>query len=207
MNTEAREKQLILSVLRIIASMPADAACSQRTIAGKLDIALGLVNSSMRQCIHNGLVIATKNHHKSYSYQLTAAGIDTLRKLSESDVNSALSFYRTARRAYVELFASFGASKSICFLGVSDLLPIAAGVAAANGHTELYFFEPRSGQEMSLTKDLNINQTQEIAQDCALIASAIDLQEFMLALEAAGRKIGDVNIPNLSEIIGLLELV
>ena len=210
MNTSERENQLTLCILRVIASMPQGSACSQRVIAAKLDVSLGLVNHSMRQCISSGFILSEKCTHNSYTYTLTDEGASMLRELSASSVSHSLSFYRNSRRAYADLLKDLDARKPICFLGVSDLLPIAADVASAKGFSDVCFFASGADYDHEITRDLHLQSCTSLdskANIASFVATTVHIKKFIPAINSVGLTIDSINIPNLSEITGLLELV
>ena len=174
-----------------------------------LDMVPAIFYSGILSAIY-GFILSEKCTNNSYTYTLTDEGAAMLRELSASSVSHSLSFYRNSRRAYAELLKDLDSSKPICFLGVSDLLPIAADVASAKGFGDVCFFASSADYDQEITRDLHLqscNNLDSKANIASFVATTVHIKKFIPALNSVGLTVDSINIPNLSEITGLLELV
>jgi DNA-binding MarR family transcriptional regulator len=93
----------------ILEEIHASAHLSQRSLASKLGIALGLTNSLMRGLVQRGWVRATRVQRHRVKYLLTPAGIAEKARLSQAAFQNAVDRYRVARLRVQGTFAAVSA--------------------------------------------------------------------------------------------------
>jgi DNA-binding MarR family transcriptional regulator/virulence-associated protein VagC len=100
---------------------------SQRELAQKLGIALGLVNSYIKNFVAKGYIRIRNYPHNRYGYLLTPQGITEKARLAYQHVNYFTSLYTITREEYRRLFQSLSKSKisAVCFCGVDEVAEIA----------------------------------------------------------------------------------
>lgn len=108
---------------------------TQRSLAERLDIALGLANALLKRCVSKGLVKIQSAPARRYAYYLTPKGFAEKSRLVAEYLTFSLDFFRRARGQYEEAFASLAARdvKSVAIAGSSDLAEIALLSASAAG--------------------------------------------------------------------------
>ena len=116
-----------LRTLKILEEIEKDHPPSQRALARKLNVSLGLVNSFIKRLAHKGYVKITSIPKNRIRYILTPKGAAEKTRLTVLYIQHSLEFYQTARqklRRVFEGFASNGVSK-VVFFGATDLAEIA----------------------------------------------------------------------------------
>lgn len=100
---------------------------SQRDLSRKLNIALGLVNSYLKNLSSKGLIKVSEIPAKRYAYYLTPKGFSEKSRLTYHYLQNYTSLYRNARRDFKKLFASLsdeGVTRAV-FAGVDEVTEIA----------------------------------------------------------------------------------
>lgn len=100
---------------------------SQRHLAAKLGIALGLTNSYLKRCARKGLVKVKEVPANRYLYYLTPQGFAEKSRLTAKFLSTSLTFYRQSAEACTEVFQYCEENKlgKILLCGPSDLAEIA----------------------------------------------------------------------------------
>src|SRR6266849_501649 len=116
----------------ILTAIEADHGVSQRRLAHRLGIALGLTNLLLRRIIAKGWVKVVHIQRNRVSYLLTPAGIAAKAKLTREYLEGTLQFYAEARERVRDRFAELSrqltsesvASKRIVFYGEGEVAEI-----------------------------------------------------------------------------------
>lgn len=100
---------------------------SQRELANRLGIALGLVNSYLKNLVSKGFVRVKAFPRNRYSYLLTPKGFAEKSRLAYQHLNYFTSLYTTTRREYVDLFKRLKQAGTVVvsFCGVDEVAEIA----------------------------------------------------------------------------------
>jgi len=116
-----------LRTLKILEEIEKDQAPSQRYLAGKLNISLGLVNSFLKRLAQKGLFKITSIPKNRVKYILTPKGAAEKTRLTYKYIQYSFQFYKTARHKLRVLFSSLSVNGNlrIVFYGASDLAEIA----------------------------------------------------------------------------------
>ena len=127
--TPDREQALTLELLAAIESR---SDVTQRHLAARLDVALGLANSYLRRCVRKGLVKITQAPANRYLYYLTPQGFAEKSRLTAHYLSVSFDFYRHAGASVVQTFQACEARgvRRILFVGISEL----AEIASARSH-------------------------------------------------------------------------
>lgn len=123
-NPDSKDEQLTLELLDAI-SQRSDV--SQRHLAAKLGIALGLTNSYLKRCAKKGLVKIKEVPANRYLYYLTPQGFAEKSRLTARFLSTSLRFYRQAAESCSELFGVCESKdwQRVILCGASDLAEIA----------------------------------------------------------------------------------
>ncbi len=100
---------------------------SQRDISKKLNIALGLVNSYIKNLVSKGYVTISAIPAKRYAYYLTPKGFSEKTRLTYQLLQDYTNIYKEARRDFRKLFhaLSVAGAKKVVFAGVDEVAEIA----------------------------------------------------------------------------------
>jgi DNA-binding Lrp family transcriptional regulator len=82
---------------RLLSALEGDSAVSQRTLAQKLGIALGLANELVRDLIDRGLVRPAKRPGSGLEYRLTRAGLSEHARAVRAQLSTGVQHYCEAR--------------------------------------------------------------------------------------------------------------
>jgi DNA-binding MarR family transcriptional regulator len=115
----------------LLDAIEAGDAASQRRLASRLGIALGLTNLLLRRVVAKGWVKVVHVQANRVSYLLTPAGIAAKARLTREYLAGTIQFYADARERVCERFAELstefhgdGAPKRIVFYGAGEIAEI-----------------------------------------------------------------------------------
>jgi len=116
-----------LRTLKILEEIEKDKAPSQRYLAGKLNISLGLVNSFIKRLAQKGLFKIKNIPKNRVKYILTPKGAAEKTRLTYKYIQYSFQFYKSAREKLRILFYDLTktGNKKIVFYGAGDLAEIA----------------------------------------------------------------------------------
>jgi DNA-binding MarR family transcriptional regulator len=124
------ENEKVLDTYRsflLMVEIAKEESLSQRELARRLGIALGLVNSYLKNLIAKGHV-RVKNFPKNrYAYLLTPKGVTEKSRLAYQHLTYFTNLYTIARQDYAKLFRSINAAgvEKVVFCGVDEVAEIA----------------------------------------------------------------------------------
>jgi DNA-binding MarR family transcriptional regulator len=122
-------------VLEILKAVEAEENLTQRDLARRLGVALGLANSYLRRCARKGLIKVRQVPAKRYLYYLTPKGFAEKSRLTTEYLKFSFDFYRLASSTCGEVFAACHAAggRRALLAGASELAEIATLRAADEG--------------------------------------------------------------------------
>jgi len=100
---------------------------SQRDLSKKLNLALGLVNSYLKNLVSKGYVTISAIPAKRYTYYLTPKGFSEKTRLTYQLLQDYTNIYRDARRDFRKLFhdLSISGATKVVFAGIDEVAEIA----------------------------------------------------------------------------------
>ena len=121
---EALESEL---ALRLLSTIEGDQSVSQRSLALRLGIAVGLTNAYLKRCVRKGWVKVRQIPAPRYAYYLTPAGFTEKSRLVAEYLTSSFGFFRRARAQCVEALRHCEARgwRRVALVGDGDLAEIA----------------------------------------------------------------------------------
>ena len=116
-----------LRTLKILEEIEKDKAPSQRYLAGKLNISLGLVNSFIKRLAQKGFFKIKNIPKNRVKYILTPKGAAEKTRLTYKYIQYSFQFYKSAREKLRILFYGLtkNGNKKIVFYGTGELAEIA----------------------------------------------------------------------------------
>jgi DNA-binding MarR family transcriptional regulator len=113
--------------LQILDELSNNDSLTQRDLSSRLGIALGLVNSYIKNLIAKGYITVKAIPSKRYAYYLTPKGFTEKTKLTYDLLHDYTRVYREARKNLKQLFHELEASgvKKIVFAGADETAEIA----------------------------------------------------------------------------------
>jgi len=127
MNMQSNGAPDDLKAFQLLAEVADEQPVSQRELAKRLGIALGLVNSYLKNFVAKGFIRIKNYPHNRYAYLLTPNGMAEKARLAYQHVNYFTSLYTVTRQDYLLLFhelAERGVSQ-VTFCGVDEVAEIA----------------------------------------------------------------------------------
>lgn len=127
MNTPKESNQDDQRALLLMHELEDGTPLSQREIAGRLGIALGLVNAYLKTLAHKGFIQIKAYPRNRYAYLLTPEGFAEKSRLAYQHVTQFHRLFRTARQDSSTIFSRLreqGVSE-VAFCGVDEFTEIA----------------------------------------------------------------------------------
>ena len=111
----------------LLSEIEREETVSQRELASRLGIALGLVNSYLKNLVAKGYVRIRSFPKNRYGYLLTPQGLAEKSRLAYQHLSYFTNLYQIARQDYLALFRSLHASgiRRVSFCGVDETAEIA----------------------------------------------------------------------------------
>ncbi len=149
MNNKEKEDSLTLELLETIESQ---SNVTQRHLANRLGVALGLINSYLKKCVHKGLVKIHQVPANRYLYFLTPEGFAEKSRLTASYLSRSFDFYRQASDSLTYIYKECKEKNrhKVLFCGVSELAEIASIRAHEHDIRIIGTFDPDSEQKQFL---------------------------------------------------------
>ena len=124
--------------LRLLSEIDDDQPVSQRSLAVRLSIAVGLANAYLKRCVRKGWVKVRHVPARRYAYYLTPKGFAEKSHLTAEYLASSLQFFRDARAQCLELLqhCEWKEWQRVALAGEGDLAEIAT-LAARETSVEL----------------------------------------------------------------------
>ncbi len=112
---------------KILDEIGQDVNISQRHLADKLDISLGLVNSFIKRLVMKGYFKAVSIQKNRVRYILTPEGVSEKTRLTYNYIKHSYELYKTSHNKIQEIFNNLEICgvKSVFFYGATDIAEIA----------------------------------------------------------------------------------
>ena len=177
MNAQDREESLTLEILQTIEQKN---DVTQRHLADRMGVALGLANSYLKRCVRKGLVKIQQVPANRYLYYLTPKGFAEKSRLTAKYLSVSFDFYRNASESLSRIFTQCEKNgyRKLLFCGVSELAEIAS-IRAHDHQLEIVgVYDPSTSQNRFL--DLPVFHEIEAAGefDGCLLTTLTDPQIF-----------------------------
>lgn len=129
----------------LLSELSGDQQLSQREIAKRLGIALGLVNSYLKNLVSKGFIRINNYPKNRYAYLLTPTGFAEKSRLAYQHLSYFSGLYTVARQDYLQLFRALAAEgvKGVAFCGIDEVAEIA------------YLSLKETGLELELAMDMD----------------------------------------------------
>jgi DNA-binding MarR family transcriptional regulator len=146
MNEGSSDDALTLEILQAIEG---DSDITQRRLAARLGVALGLANSYFKRCAKKGLIKVRQAPANRYAYYLTPKGFAEKSRLTARYLRYSFAFYRRAGNDCHQAFAACQDNgwKRVLLCGVSELAEIATLRAGDHGIQLVGNYDPNCQQE------------------------------------------------------------
>ena len=172
MNTNKREESLTLDILEAIEQRD---DITQRHLADRLGVALGLANSYLKRCVKKGLVKIHQAPANRYLYYLTPKGFTEKSRLTTQYLSISFDFYRTAGSSMTHIYKQCEKEgiRQILFCGISELAEIALLRSQEHDIEIVGTYDPNSARDKFLHFPV-WRQLKEIEQYDACLLTALN---------------------------------
>jgi DNA-binding MarR family transcriptional regulator len=136
--------QMVETTLDLLDAVEAGEIHSQRGLATRLGVALGLTNALVKRCARKGLLKVKQVPARRYAYYLTPRGFREKSRLTAEYLSISLDFFRRARAEYAEA-AEYCARRGwsrIALYGAGELSEIATLAAREAGVDLVAIIDP-----------------------------------------------------------------
>lgn len=182
--------QMAETTLDLLDAVAENEAISQRGLAERLGVALGLTNAVLKRCVKKGLLKIRQVPARRYAYYLTPQGFAEKSRLTAEYLSHSLQFFRTARQEYADIFrycATRGWNR-VVVVGATDLAEIATLATAGTDVAIVGVLDP--GRNEAVFCDLPIYQKLDDIPssrrpNAVIIADLTDPQQVFDGLSAA----------------------
>jgi len=112
---------------QLLSEISGNEPLSQRELSRRLGIAVGLVNSYLKNLVSKGFVRVKNYPSNRYAYLLTPQGIAEKSRLAYQHLSYFTSLYTVARQDYLDLFRRLEESgvRQVTFCGVDEVAEVA----------------------------------------------------------------------------------
>ncbi|MDD2319184.1 MAG: winged helix-turn-helix transcriptional regulator [Geobacteraceae bacterium] len=111
----------------LLSEIEQEESLSQRELASRLGIALGLVNSYLKNLVAKGYIRIKSFPRNRYGYLLTPQGLAEKSRLAYQHLSYFTNLYQVTRQDYLALFRTLHAAgvRQVAFCGVDETAEIA----------------------------------------------------------------------------------
>jgi DNA-binding MarR family transcriptional regulator len=113
--------------LQLLSEISGEEPLSQRELSRRLGIAVGLVNSYLKNLVSKGFVRVKNFPSNRYAYLLTPQGLAEKSRLAYQHLSYFTSLYTVARQDYLDLFRRLEDTgvREVSFCGVDEVAEVA----------------------------------------------------------------------------------
>ncbi len=176
MNKEKSENQDSYKSLLLLDEISTGESLSQRDLSKKLNLALGLVNSYIKNLVSKGYITIKAIPSKRYAYYLTPRGFAEKSRLTYHLLHDYNRIFREARRDFKQLFTTLHKDgvKSVVFAGVDEVAEIAyLSLQEVDIELEGVVDDDKAGKSFFKTVVMPFNEITKIDCDRVILTTFI----------------------------------
>ncbi len=162
---------------------------SQRDLSKKLNIALGLVNSYIKNLVSKGYITIRAIPSKRYVYYLTPTGFAEKTRLTYHHLQNFTNLYKEARRDFKELFSRLHKEgvRSVIFAGADESAEIAyLSLQEFDIEFEGIVDKEPAGRDFFRYRIMPFERVKEINADFVIVSSFLKKDEIYKRLIEEG---------------------
>ena len=187
---QTKEENLSRRELEILSEIESAPEISQRDLAARAGIALGLTNLVLRNLVHKGYVRMSKTTWKRWLYSLTPDGFSHKIHLTVSYIRRVLDEYQGVRatlRQELEPLA-LNEESSVALYGSGEFAELVYLGLQELGIEELDVFDSNSrvGETFIRIPIQDVSMLQQQNYDRVLVASLVDVEQISAKLKQLG---------------------
>ena len=174
--------------LRLLEEVDVTPETSQRYLANRLGIALGVANLLVKNLAKKGYIRATRAGWKRWVYNLTPAGVGRKAHLTVEYVERVLDHHRRVRAILREGIGAAGLDPEsrLAIYGTSELAELMYLALRDMGVTRIDFFDRRGGQTFLGTSVRDLATIESGEYKKVMVAFSSSIEERCEELHASG---------------------
>ncbi len=174
--------------LQLLNEVERDAGVTQRSLANKLGVALGLTNLYLKRLAHKGYIKITTIPSHRIKYLLTPRGMAEKSRLTYAYMQYSLSYYREMRQRLKQVLVelSHAGAKRIVVYGTGELAELSYLTLREMDLTLVGFVDGGQGQTFLSYPLWSVEALSGWAYDAVLIADLADVKRIQARLVRAG---------------------
>jgi DNA-binding MarR family transcriptional regulator len=159
----------------LLSEIEQEETLSQRELASRLGIALGLVNSYLKNLVAKGYVRIKSFPRNRYGYLLTPQGLAEKSRLAYQHLSYFTNLYQSARQDYLALFRSLHISgiRRVSFCGVDETAEIAYLSLRETGLELVEVMDDRHAGEIFFEKKISTLVTKNGTSKIPIIITSL----------------------------------
>lgn len=175
-NPGDKEDSLTLEILEVIENQ---SHVTQRHLADRLGVALGLANSYLKRCIRKGLIKVQQAPANRYLYYITPKGFAEKSRLTARYLSASFDFYRQAGDSLSDIYRNCQSNgwHRILFCGISELAEIAAIRAVEHNIQVVGIFDPCTQQDRFLRLPVVRSLDDAQSHDACMLTAVHDASD------------------------------
>jgi DNA-binding MarR family transcriptional regulator len=172
---------------------------TQRDLSKNLGIALGLINSYIKNLISRGYITVSAIPKNRYKYYLTPKGFREKTRLTYEHLRNFTDLYRVARKDFRQLFFDIANAhvKGVAFCGVDEVTEIAyLSLKEVDLELKGVLDDSKAGGKFFDHDVVSVDRANELEFDLVIITSfkgGTGLREKLLASGIPEEKISDIS--------------
>jgi DNA-binding Lrp family transcriptional regulator len=174
--------------LQLLNEVERDAGVTQRSLANKMGVALGLTNLYLKRLAHKGYIKITTIPSHRIKYLLTPRGMAEKSRLTYAYMQYSLSYYREMRQRIKQVLTqlSHAGAKRIVIYGTGELAELAYLTLREMDLTLVGFVDGGQAQTFLSYPLWSVEALSGWAYDAVLIADLTDTKKIQSRLIRAG---------------------
>ena len=173
----------------LLSEIAGEEPLSQRELSRRLGIAVGLVNSYLKNLVGKGFVRIKAFPKNRYSYLLTPQGLAEKSRLAYQHLSYFTNLYTVARQDYLSLFRRLESAgvREVAFCGVDEVAEIAYLSLRETGiRLAMVLDDDRQGSDFFGLKVLPVADVVNLDSSPVVITSLKRREELLQTLRALG---------------------
>jgi DNA-binding MarR family transcriptional regulator len=160
----------LVETVKLLGNVAGKQAPNQRALARQIGVSVGLVNALVHRAIHKGLIKMKEAPARRYAYYLTPKGFAEKSRLVAEYLDYSLSFFRTARQEYNDVFARCAAAgaRRVMLCGAGELAEIAT-LAVDGNDVELVGVYDRETNQVRVAGLPVVRDVSDLGADAVLV--------------------------------------
>lgn len=176
--------------LRLLEEVASSPEVSQRRLAFRLGIALGVANLLIKTLVRKGYIRATRAGWRRWVYSLTPAGITRKAQLTLNYADRFLDHYRRVRTLLQEDLGALTTAPDSRFAiyGTTEMAELVYLILSDAGISEIDFYDGKGAQGLRFlgTEVLVLEKLDAAHYAKVIVAASTEIETRMSELEAAG---------------------